>query len=354
MRKLYYLLFAILLLSNNLKAQKVHDLKPVSVYPHPIADTVFGTWKFSVADYEFQDDKLLLLTYEKSLEHAKVVLIDGSQKVISSFEIPDEAKKLYKDYQGYTNVICEKNIYRITIINNEIHLGELPADDYKRHIMPCLDTIGKDIYFSNYDRDYPEFTYYAYNTSKESVNPFKTVCDKEQLQGYNMEYYFLQSKQKLLARQLADEYKVDKHRIAVMMTGLTNAYFYTPLYSPLFIINDTVCIFDHCSNAILKYDNSQHLLDSITIDYNHPKNWREWKHQIIVDKETNKVYAVYQKNGFYYLKNIDMNTGKIVSSFKLSNQYVDKLKVKNNEVYYVYSPFESVQEFFIYKEAIRN
>ncbi len=83
MRKLYYLLFAILLLSNNLKAQKVHDLKPVSVYPHPIADTVFGTWKFSVADYEFQDDKLLLLTYEKSLEHAKVVLIDGSQKVIS-------------------------------------------------------------------------------------------------------------------------------------------------------------------------------------------------------------------------------------------------------------------------------
>ena len=354
MRSSYYLSFATLLLSINLKAQKVYDLKSVSVSPHSIADTVFGTWKFSVADYEFQDNKLLLLTYEKNLEHAKVILTDVSQKILSSFEIPDEAIKLYKDYQGYTNVICTKNIYRITIINNVIHLASLPADDYKRHIMPCVDTIEKDIYFSNYDRDYPEFTYYAYNTSKEAVNPFKTVCDKEQLQGYNMEYYFLKPKEKLLARQLADEYKVDKHRIAVMMTGLTNSYFYTPLYAPLFIINDTVCIFDHCSNAILKYDKSQHLLDSISIDYNHPQNWREWKHQLIVDKETNKVYAVYQKNGFYYLKNIDMKTGKIVSSFKLSNQYVNKLKVKNNEVYYVYSPFESMQEQFIYKEVIRN
>jgi hypothetical protein len=355
MRYVYFLVVIIFFVkSNSLNAQKTIDLKSVTVIGNKGADTVFGTWKFSVADYEFYGDKLILLTFKKNLAHAKVMLTDMSQKIISSFDIPDEAQKLYTDYLGYVNVICTDHIYRIKIINDVIHLASLPVDQYRKLIMSCLDTIGKDIYFSNYDKDYPEFTYYAYNTKNNMVSPFKTVTDKEQLDGYNMEYYFLKPKEQLYARKLADEYGVDKHRIAVTMSGLTSSLFYLPLYAPLFILNDTVFVFDHYQDAILKYDKKQHLLDSVHIDYHHPKNWREWKHEIIMDKETNNAYALYQKAGFYYLKHIDLYSGKIIGSFKLTNPYVDKIKVKNNQVYYVYRPFESLQEKFIYKELITN
>ncbi|MGZ4156550.1 MAG: hypothetical protein ACXVED_05280, partial [Bacteroidia bacterium] len=161
-------------------------------------------------------------------------------------------------------------------------------------------------------------------------------------------------KDQLYAMRIADQYKIDFHRVAANMTGLTSSMYYTPLYAPLFVINDTVCVFDHYSNAILKYDQKQQLLDSVHIDYNHPKNWRDWKHEVIVDKVTNEVYALYERGGFYYLKNIDMKTGKIKGSFKLTNQYVDKIKVQNGFVYYVYRPFESLQEKFVYKELISN
>ncbi len=269
-------------------------------------------------------------------------------------KLPDAADKLYKDYLGYVNIMCSEHIYRINVKNNTIRLASLPFDDYKKLIMPCLDTIGSTIYFSNYQREYPEFNYYAYNTADSSVSAFKTVCDREGLKGYNMEYYFLKPKERLYARKLADEYGVDKHRIAATMSGLTSSMFYNPLYAPLMVIKDTVFVFDHHADAIFKYDKKQHLLDSIHIDYHHPKNWRDWKHQVIVDSEAGKIYAVYQKNGFWYLKQIDSNTGKIVSSFRLSGQYAEKIKVKENYVYYIYRPFESLQEQFVYKERISD
>lgn len=351
-----FLLFIVLVLTlpQHLRAQKKYDLNQVTVTAERKADTVFGSWKFSVADYEFYEDKLLLLTFTKSLSRPAVVLVDMNQRILSSYELPGEAQKLYKDYQGFINVICKEDVFRIRINNDQISLASLPLDQFNARIAPCIDTIEKNIYFSNYSKDYPEFTYYAYNTADSSVHPFKTVTDQEELKEYNMNYYFMKPKERLYARKVADEYHVDKHRVAAIMTGLTGSIYYTPLYAPLFIIHDTVLVFDHYNNAILFYNKKYERLDSVSIDYHHPKNWREWKHEIIVDKENQKAYALYQKNGFYYLKHIDLKTGRIIGSFKLLSQYVEHIRVKGDYVYYVYRPFESLQEQFVYKELIRN
>lgn len=351
----YVILFLLAFFSTLiLKAQITYTLKEVPVSDQRIVDTVFGTWKYSVADYEFIEDKMLILTFKKSLEKPTVRLIDATQKVLSSFELPDEAQKFYKDYMGYINVICVNHVYRITIEDDDIHLTSLPLDDYRKFVMPCVDSVHNSIYFSNYQADYPEFTYYAYNSPEKILTPIKKIGDPEVMHGYNMEYYFLNPKDRVKARKLANYYSVDFHRVAANMSGLTSSMYYTPLYSPLFIMEDTICVFDHSSNAIFKYDRYLNQLDSLSIDYNHPKSWREWKNEVIIDKEANSAYALYQKNGFYYLKRINMHTGKIVGSFKLTNQYVEKIKIKGDYVYYIYRPFESLQEKFVYKELITN
>jgi hypothetical protein len=343
----------ILLFSRSLQAQKIYELKPLTVSNKPDPDTVFGTWKFSVADYEFYEDKLLLLTFEKSLKHAKVMLADADQRILSSFTLPEAAKELYKDYQGFINVMCEEAIFRVLIRGTELRLASLPVEEYKHFIMPCLDSAMHNIYFSDYSREYPEFNYYAYNTKDSALAKIRTVCDREALKGYNMEYYFLKPRERVQAMKWADEYGVDKHRIAAAMSGLTSSMHYTPLYAPLFVLKDTVYIFDHYSDAVFSFDQQWRFLDSVPLSYHHPKNWREWKHKLLADKERKEVYAVYQKAGYYYLNHIDLQTGRIKGSFKLSHPHVDRLKVRDGYVYYVYSPFESLQEFFVYKELIR-
>lgn len=94
----YVILFSIVFFILPIKAKsqkKVYDLPSVEFIDHRV-DTVFGTWKYSVADYEFIDDKIVILTFQKSLEKATVRLIDASQKVLSSFDLPDEAKSFIK------------------------------------------------------------------------------------------------------------------------------------------------------------------------------------------------------------------------------------------------------------------
>lgn len=330
-----------------------YDLPVVTSVASNKLDTVFGTWRFSVADFEFYEDKLLLLTYEKSLKKAKIMLVNNLQKVLSCFEIPDIAQYLFKDYMGYINIICDEHIYRVKIKDNTIQLASLPIDAFNERIRPCIDSFATDIYFSDYSKDYPEFTYYAYNPSDDKVFPLKTITDHEQLKEYNMEYYFLKPKERLIARKLAAEYNVDKHKIAATMSGVTRSIFYTPLYAPLHILNDTILIFNHYNNAIIKFTKDYVCVDSIPIDYHHPVKWREWKHKLYVDKEKAKAYALYQKDGCFYLKNIHTGTGKMVGSYRLSNKFVDKIKIKDGYVYYVYHPFESLQQSFVYRERIQ-
>ena len=63
----------------------------------------------------------------------------------------------------------------------------------------------------------------------------------------------------------------------------------------------------------------------------------DWKKELIVDKEQGDVYAKFEKNGFCYLKKIDLTTGKIIESFKLEKHtFPTNIKIRNNTAYYLY------------------
>jgi hypothetical protein len=170
---------------------------------------------------------------------------------------------------------------------------------------------------------------------------------------YNLEYYYLPSRAQLEARRLADFYKTDKKIIAALMSGFTQSMYFEALYAPLFIINDTICIFNHYTNFVYHYTKQNKLIDSVTINYHHPNNWHDWKKQLFVDEIENKVYAFFSKSQHHYIKQINYQTGKEILSYKLQYHSAEKIKIKNGYIYYVYRPFESTQEKFLYREKIK-
>lgn len=318
------------------------------------ADTVFGTYRFSIMDYEFYRDKYIFLINEKN--KWKVMLAEDDQEMISQAALPvevGEPKELYKDFLGYVNVICKDDVFRVKVNSgNVLSLASLPFDDFNAMIRPCIDTIGLKIYFSNYRPDYPRFMYYAYNTVDSSARLVREIVDEPLALMQDYEYDFLKPRDKLTARRLAQELGADKRDVAAAMTGFGRSKYFTPLYAPLFVRRDTILIFDHYSNALLKYDRDAHLVDSLSIDYHKPKNWKEWERQLVEDETTGEIYALYLRGAYYYLKKIDLSTGKLVGTYKLTNQWVEHIHVRNGYVYYIYRPFESIQKKFLYKERI--
>jgi hypothetical protein len=332
----------------------VIDLNEQTITAKSGPDTVIGNWHFFIEDYVFTDSgRYVLLTFEKSLKAAKVMLADNTQKIISQANVPVEALNLYEDYQGHINVMCKDSAFRVHIFpDNHIGLMALPYGDFCSRMLPCVDTLGGKILFSNYNRDYPAFTYFAYNPTDTSVKPIRGIVDKELLAQYNWEFDYLLPKDRLYARKMEAYTGIDKRIIAATMTGFPNSIYYTPLYAPMFVVHDTICIFDHYSDSLFLYDKTGKEIHASKISYHHPANWKEWDRSLHQDEKTGEIYARFEKGGFYYLKRIDIKTGNITGTFKISVQYVKHIHIYDGEVYYIFRPTESIQKKYLYKERI--
>ena len=82
------------------------------------------------------------------------------------------------------------------------------------------------------------------------------------------------------------------------------------------------------------------------------KESKNWEQPLLKDKEKQKVYALFKRGGYHYLKNINLQNGQTKTAFKLFYRFVEQPKIKDGYVYYIYRPFESTQRKFLYREAI--
>lgn len=328
----------------------------ISVFSELKPDTLVGAPNYGVYDFEFYEDKYILLTAEKNLSKAELRLADEHGKILTTYFVPKEggeAKEFFKDYMGYTNLICKNLIYRVKLYHDRFLLTPLNHEDVNAFIKPIIDTVNNKLIFSDYWKEYPLFNYYSYNLNDSLKKQFHTVENKELMDSYNFEYYALKPREKLEARRLAMDLNTDKRIVAAMMSGFTKTMFYEPLFAPLYIIKDTICVFDHYKDQLYHFDKHGIKIDSFAISYNHPKNWREWKHKMLKDDLENAIYAVYDKNGHKYIKQISYSNGKELGKYTLQFHSADKLKIHNGYAYYVYRPFESTQEKFFYREFIK-
>lgn len=341
-------------LSISLKKEE-YLLKEFNISAKQKPDTVFGSQRFSILDFDFYEDNYFLLTEDKKTNAHSIKLADETQSVLHSLAIPEDAgkiKELYRDFMGYTNIMAEKKIYRILVRNDKLVLASLPVEDYNALVKPVIDTINSQLLFSNFSKDYPLFNYFSYNYSDSTKKEIHTIEDEELMHAYRFEYYSLKPKDKLLARNVAQEYGVDKHIAAAMISGFTQSMYYTPLFAPLYIVSDTICVFDHYKNSLFHYDKNGNKLDSVNITYHHPKNWKEWKNKMVKDLTEDKIYAVYDNSGHRYIKKINSNTGRDEGKYSIIHYSADKIRIRDGFIYYVYRPFQSLQEKYLYKEKI--
>ncbi len=332
---------------------KTNELPIIDITSGP--QTVFGNWTFFVEDFMFVDEnRMVLLTFEKTLKDAKVLLVDNQQKVLSSFDVPVEAKELYRDYQGNINVMCVDSAFRVKVVPpSMVILLALPYRDFCDRMLPCVDTCGGNILFSNYVEQYPAFSYFAFSPADTTIRKLRYVVDGELLDSYNWEFDFLKPKDRLYARKMEIYTGIDKRVIAATMTGFPSSIYYTPLYAPMFVKGDTICVFDHYVDTLFLYNKNMELIGANKIDYHHPKNWKEWDRQIHQDEITGELYARFEKGGYYTLKKIDIATGKITGEYKIDNPWVKHIRIRNGDVYYIYRPKDSIQTKYLYKEHVQ-
>ena len=314
---------------------------------------VFGSQNYSVADFEWYDtNKLVLLTYEKNQKKGSVLrLVDSTSKVLDRYYIDEETIELKRDYRGNIHLITKNNVFWILINNDVFSVYREDTKFYYQYLAPVLDTIQDRIYYTNYSDKFPAFNYIEYNKTDSLYKTLIAVIDEPMMEQYRSEFKFVDVRTQLWAHRKEIETGIDKE-IWVGATVFTNSLYYQPLYAPLFVQKDSVYIFDHYKNKLFKYIPTKGVVDSLRITYHIQSKKSGWEQPLIQDKISGKIYAMFMRGGYTYLSLIDLNTGYISKTFKLYYKYVEKIQIINNEVFYIYRPFESVQKKYIYKETI--
>ena len=316
-------------------------------------ETFFKSEEYSVADFEIDKNKrTILLTYPKKLQKGSdIKLLDNQQKVIDTYHFSGRAIELQTDYRKNVHLISKEQVYLVVIENDKIHLLKENRAYYFQFVSPILDTLNHNIYYSNYSDIYPAFTYFQFNRTDSIYTPLLGVIDEPMMEQYRAEYKFSDVRTRLWAANKEIESGIDKE-VWVGATVFTNSIYYEPLYAPLFVNNDSIIAFDHYKNMMFKYSEDLSYSDSLSISYHENARKSGWEQPLIQDKESGKIYVLFERDGYSYLSLIDLQTGQIKYSRKLFYKYVEKLKIINNEIYYIYRPFESIQKKYIYKESL--
>ena len=273
-------------------------LKVFELWEDFMPDTIIDPVEWSVEDYEFVDDQLVLLTYEKTLKKGAVLRLIGEDKEeIDKYYIPGVAIELKRDYRDNIHLLAEERVYLVTVIDSSIHVVLEDRDYYFKYVAPILDTIGDNIYFSNYSDVYPAFDYYEFNIKDSTYNVILELEDTFMMEFYRAEYKYVDVQTKLWAHQKQIETGIDKE-IWVGATVFTNSIYYTPIYAPLFKTGeDSIVVFDHYKNRMFRYTPDEGFIDSTRISYHLQERKSGWEQPLIQDEENGKVYALFLKGG---------------------------------------------------------
>jgi hypothetical protein len=334
-----------------LKTERVQEVREVVLKPNK-PDTVYASKTYSVADFELDaDGALILLTYEKNLQKDAQIQVVQDAYTAALLAIPERAQVLKRDFRGNIHVLTAESVFGVEAIDTTYTLVNIPKDYFFKYLVPIVDSSQTRLFYSSYSDIYPAFEYGSLDQLDSTYKTLLQIQDDLMMELYRSEYKWVDVRTKLWAKNLENQTGIDAE-IYVGASYFTQSLYYEPVYAPLFLVHDTIYIFDYPKDMLRIFLSDGTAVRSTPIFHHYQARQTGFQRNLQQDRQTGKIYAVFEQEGHFYVGLIDLQTGLITQKVKLAFRYVEKVRVHNNEVYFIYRPFESTQKKFLYKQKL--
>lgn len=291
---------------------------------------------YDVVDYEFKNDTIVLLAYSwKDKINPWLILMNDEGDTLKRYPIKKDGT-FYRDCLNYLHLITKEFAYQITFDKNKVFL-EYPMvpDTFLKKITPCITSIENKFYLQQYYYHNQVLSYYVTDTIDGSYKEFRVISDDVGL--------------KMLG---------DRNRFHSMgSTAPTEAdirfeemCFFDPIFAPMIKLKDKIAIFNFIESYLELYNNEGKEIKKINISMHKD---RQWKEHIYHDEITGKIYFLYQRNGFSYLKEFDLETEKLTKTIDIPDfKFIEKIKVRNGNVFFLYRKNQALELTRLFKLRI--
>jgi len=340
-------------------------LEPAEVR-RPRPEVVFQRKDLHAADLFINASGLWVLAYENPrmlrseaeqgleiLRDVRLVLLDTQLVEQAAVPMHEDVLGLYHDLRAMPIVRGSRQAYGVARLAAGLALSPFPLEQLERAVLPWTDSIPQWVLGSRKDDVLPQVDHVGHAPVLDSSVLVASVVDTVMMDLFRSEYKYMSGRDKVIAMDLARELKVDKQVIAGYMSGFDRNIWFKPVYAPLFVVGDTVVVFDHYRNRMRKYDLAFRPVGEVPLSHHLSRQGRDWKGRMVQDARTGELYAQYERFGQGWLQRVDPHTGVPGAITRLQFRYPEKVQVFDGSVYYIQRPQGSLQKRTIYREAVR-
>lgn len=304
----------------------------------------------------YQQPRMLRAEADQSIEilrDVRLVLLDTLYNEKATATLKEDVLGLYHDLRDMPIVRGTGQAYGAALKKGALALMPFPLERLDKAVLPWTDSIPDWVLGTAKDDVIPRVDHVALAPALDSSTVVACVVDSFMMQLFRSEYKYLSGHDKVIAMDLAREFRTDPETVAGYMAGFDKNIWFKPVYAPMFVVQDTLLVFDHCQGRMLKYDHSFKQRGEAPISHHLNRKGRDWKGRLLQDRRSGTIYAQYERFGQSWLQTIDPHTGDTGAITRLTYKYPEKVQVFDGYVYYIHRPFESLQKRTIYRERVR-
>lgn len=326
-------------------------------------EVVYERKDLHVGDYLVNDDGVWVLVYgERRLwlrqdmvgqtvwKGGELHRLDTLFREIARASVPGDAQALERDHAGRPVVRSLDGAWSVAGGKSGFGFAPVDADVYRNAVKPWTDSVPGMLLGNTWTHDYPAFDHVAYVAASGEQRVVCEVVDRHWMEIFRSSYKYICGRSKVIAMDLAREHSTDPEIIAGFMAGVDEDLRYRPPYAPLYVVDSTLCVFDHHLERIRRFGLDLKPMNEIPITYQRD---RDWDHGVVHDRATGAVYARFARGTVTWLRPVDLTTGALGTSTRLTHPYPEDVQVFDGHAYYVYRPFGSLQKRTLYREPLR-
>lgn len=342
--------------------RQVVELPGVTI-ERPTPEVVYQRTDLHVGDHFINDDGVWVLTYERPrlwhpeseagrqvYREARLHLLDTTFIERCSVRLPSEVVRLRHDHAQRIIVEGVRIAWSVSVHGDELYLQEMALTTLQDQVLPWTDSIRGQLLGSNHSMTYPAFEHIAYDAGTQGTHPICAVEDRWMMELFRSQYKYMSGPDKVIAMDLELETGIDREIIAGYMTQFHRDLYFEPPYAPLFVVNDTLCVFDHYQERIRRFLPDRTALDEIPITYQRERNWRT---RLLQDPMDGSVYALFARLQHTWVRPIEISAGRLGAIRQLEHPYPEDIQIHGGHAYYIHRPYGSLQRRTLYRQPIR-
>lgn len=311
------------------------QLSELVITDKPIIEKVFKKG-YSIKDYEFYEDYIILLVYKGYFKKHSLILINMEGEELSELSIKDlKPIDLFAGCLGGVHLLTNTYARQIYILGNSIQfLKKVDTKIFDAQMSPCKDANADYVFYKLSRYANQEVSYLR--ISKSNPNDKKIIArvtHQENLVLLEDEPSFQKLREYVAKEHGSGQPKSSSFGDEMIEGDFVSRVIYKPIYVPMFEYRDTVYVFDHVYGKIKKLDLEGNKITGCEINYHKNNKWRK---KLIFDQERGKAYTFIDTKWAMTLHQINLETGKISAPLILDRPHISNIKVKDGFVYFLY------------------